>query len=230
MGMNIAQLPAQSLILSAGGVIVAVLILAALNRHLRLFTRGTVGFMVAVLMLVTVESVIEHLNDRRNADASIRAVAVIQTTENFLHSWFEHQPREMTAGYVDPGMSIHVDQRMTAIQDAILTCLPHREQAPDFAAWRMMALDVGSTYWRRNEQRFWALLDTSAEIVRVRGTVTLQDSTPPLVSDITFESSTVVPENEWRTYFRHAAWRNVQYEAQAMPGNDGARVKSPSRK
>ena len=79
---------ATILALGAAGV-AAVLLLIVLQKHLRIFTRGTVTFMATVVMVATVISLVDLGNDVRNREHSARDRGRRAVGANFVRNWLD---------------------------------------------------------------------------------------------------------------------------------------------
>ena len=78
------------LIMIAAGVPAAILLvwfLRGLQRRFRIFTRGTVTFMVVVMMVTAVVSTFDHLHSIKRTEQRMRSVAQHRTVASFLSTW-----------------------------------------------------------------------------------------------------------------------------------------------
>lgn len=71
------------------GAFFGVLILRALNRKFQIFSRGTVSFMLTVLIIFTAVDTVAIMNSIRNNQSTVRSLADHHTVTSIVQAWID---------------------------------------------------------------------------------------------------------------------------------------------
>lgn len=184
MGAGMNNLNAVEVLLGSAGVILAGLLLWGLHKKLKLFTKGTITFMTVVLMLVAFESIVEHLNDLRNAETSAKSRARTSAATSFVRSWMEGREAEALE-------LCDVDERETvaaALRDAASRIAVNTQQpipTPGSVPWEsLMSFDLGRylEFDLAEWTAFSAIVKTAdGRYLRIKGRIELRNGDQPVI-------------------------------------------------
>ncbi len=174
-----------------GGALVALLlfflVLPYLQRRLRIFSRGTIAFMISALMAFTVVDGIIHLNEIRNSESRLRERARFSTVSSLLQSYFNGGPE---AAIEQVPYGLHRDALAESLRvfesDIVEELLDRNSPAESTRDLRLVSLDVGRelvrrtrllnpAHYRGNGQDwgFLAVIDDGESLIEVEGLVRL---------------------------------------------------------
>ena len=177
--MNNLQLSGEGVLLLLVGLVGAlllVIILRWINRSCRLFTRGTVSFIVAFLLAFTVIDTLIILNEIKINQSSTREGALRRTVANTLTTWLT-QGAEAAAQKLDTPEERQelLDSLRSVEKDVAMELARRNAQGEDLSSLNLVALQVDEHRHRsfpvigHESLRFRALLDDGLGYIELKG-------------------------------------------------------------
>lgn len=220
MAADINNLEAVEVLLGAAGVILAGLLLWGLHKKLKIFTKGSITFMTVVLMLVAFESIVEHLNDVRNAESSAKGRARTAAVSNFLRAWLEGREAEaLELSDVEQRDTVALALRSAAERVARNLSLP--APIPGSVPWVSLIASHQNRYYELNLTDwtgFSAVVKLAdGRYLMITGRVRVSNGEPNMIWDFEAEVGTSLVNVEYVTlYYRSSkcVFRNENFASE----------------
>jgi hypothetical protein len=206
-------------LLFAGACTVAgILLVIILNKKLRIFTKGSVTFMVVVLMITAFFSAVEKGNDVRNGYRSARAAARRNVCVQFLREALEGE-RDRLAGRLDPADTARILGRVDDLHEDIkhlAGCDAVSHVCDVESTRRLMSLGVDVRWYDDAQDEFTALVSMHDQFLVVTGELTLADE-PLRVADVRAKIRRAKSGESVHLYHSLHDYRSPTYPQLAQP-------------
>ncbi len=194
MDPTISIISMKSAVLFFAGAFVLVLVLRAINKKLHVFSKGTVSFILAVLIIFTTVDAIQILNGIKISEKDSRSLAASQTIGSIVYTWL-NQGAEMAAHQVsrqeDRG---YVLEQLKNIEASVVTELEDKNAAAGtLADLQLVSLNVDRYGYPRNpwtndkSYGFTALLDDGEKFHEFTGDVSVDSHSSSKISITTIK-------------------------------------------
>ncbi len=195
---------AELLILTAlavAGGIVAFWVLRFLQRRLRLFTRGTVTFMIVTLMVTTALSTFDYLHQIRRREEKLAIEMRQRAAATFLTSWIEgDRDQALMSPFVDGATRSRLTDKVSVVEDDVGKFLQSVDSsAKTMGELELVAIDMDSypsVHWlsmrnpRRERWKFSVLFYDGSRYILLDGHI----ETQPPSEDLAVKDATTVED------------------------------------
>ncbi|HGY92059.1 MAG TPA: hypothetical protein ENK43_12890 [Planctomycetes bacterium] len=197
---SLAGLLLLAALVVAGGI-VAFWVLRFLQRRLRLFTRGTVTFMIVTLMVTTALSTFDYLHQIRRREEKLAIEMRQRAAATFLTSWIQgDRDGALMSPFVDEATRSHLTGKVSAIEDGMADFLQSvGSPAKTMRELELVAIDMDSypsVHWlslgnpHRERWKFSVLFYDGDRYILLDGHI----ETQPPSEDLAIKDATTVED------------------------------------
>jgi hypothetical protein len=160
---------------------VAILVLWFLQKKLKIFSRGTIAFMVLSLMIFTAVDIVSIMNEIRNTEHHIRTKARRNTVNSLIHAWVKDGPEAAANQLSEINDRNQVLDRLKALSKKINEDLADRNSsAENLQGTELVAISIKRSNFLRNfvsqtGYSYEALLDDGQNYHHLKGRVYVEN-------------------------------------------------------
>ncbi len=176
-------------------------ILRFLQRRLRLFTRGTVTFMIVTLMVTTALSTFDYLHQIRRREEKLAIEMRQRAAATFLTSWIQgDRDQALMSPFVDSTTRARLTEKVNAVEGEVAEFLRSVDsQAETLDDLELVAIDMDSypsVHWlslrnpHRERWKFSVLFHDGNRYILVNGHI----ETQPPSEDLALKDATTVED------------------------------------